>query len=135
MLGFSLTELILTFIVALIFIKPQDLPEIAHFFGKIFYRGKRLFSDLKKYLKEMEKEFGVDDLRQEMQRGIAEEKAKLEEDVTMIVDIYGNEHRVSNVKEVRPDMTSEQMKEEVKKLNEENFLVVKKNVDPETSSA
>lgn len=68
----------------------------------------------------MEKEFGVDDLRQEMQRGIAEEKAKLEEDVTVIVDIYGNEHHVSNVKEVRPDMTSEQMKEEVKKLNDEN---------------
>ncbi len=82
----------------------------------------------------MEKEFGVDDLRQEMQRGIAEEKAKLEEDVTVIVDIYGNEHRVPNIHGVRPDMAPEQMKEEVKKLNEENFLGVKRKVDPETSS-
>lgn len=120
MLGFSLTELLLTFIVALIFIRPQDLPEVAHFFGKVFYRGKRLFRDLKKSLKEMEKEFGVGDLRQEMQRGIAEEKAKLEEDVTVIVDIYGNEHQVSNVQEIRPDMTSDEMREEIKKLNEEN---------------
>ncbi len=82
----------------------------------------------------MEKEFGVDDLRQEMQRGIAEEKAKLEEDVTVIVDIYGNEHRVPNVHEIRQDMTSQQVQEEVKKFNDENSLVGKGAVDPETSS-
>ena len=121
MFGFSLAELLLVFIVALIFIKPQDLPEIAHFCGKIFYRGKRLFSELKSSLRAIEKELGVEDLKQEMQRGIAEEKAKLEEDVTVIVDIYGNEHRVSNVNEVRPEMGAEDLKKEVKKLNEENL--------------
>jgi Sec-independent protein translocase protein TatA len=120
MFGFSLAELIIVFVVALIFIKPQDLPEIAHFFGKIFYRGKRLFKEIKSSLKEMEKELGVDDLRHEINRGIAEEKAKLEEDMTVIVDIYGNEHRVPNIKDIRPDLTSQEMEEEVKKLNEQN---------------
>jgi Sec-independent protein translocase protein TatA len=121
MFGFSLAELILVFLVALIFIKPQDLPEIAHFFGKIFYRGRRLISELKQSFKEMEKELGIDDLKHELNRGIAEEKAKLEEEMTVIVDIYGNEHQVPNVKDVRPDLTKEEMAKEIKKLNDENL--------------
>lgn len=120
MFGFSFAELIIVLIVALIFIKPQDLPEIAHFVGKIFYRGKRLIKDLKQSLKEMEKELGLEDLKQEINRGIAEEKSKLEEEMTVIVDIYGNEHLVPNVKDVRPDLTAEEAAEEIKRLNEEN---------------
>ena len=120
MFGFSFAELIIVLIVALIFIKPQDLPEIAHFVGKIFYRGKRLIKDLKQSLKDMEKELGLEDLKHELNRGIAEEKSKLEEEMTVIVDIYGNEHQVPNVKDVRPDLTAEQAAEEIKRLNEEN---------------
>lgn len=120
MFGFSFAELIIVLIVALIFIKPQDLPEIAHFVGKIFYRGKRLIKDLKQSLKEMESELGLEDLKHEINRGIAEEKSKLEEEMTVIVDIYGNEHRVPNVKDVRPDLTAEEASEEIKRLNEEN---------------
>lgn len=99
--------------VILIFIKPADLPEIAHFFGKIFYRAKHLYQELKAYLKTMEKEFGVEDLRHELNRGIAEEQAKLEDETTVIVDMYGNEHHVPKV--------AEEQVEEVKKLNEENL--------------
>lgn len=120
MFGFSLAELIIVFLVIILFIKPADLPEVAHFLGKIFYRLKRLYSELKLSLKEMEKEFGVDDLKQEMQRGIAEEKAKLEEDMTVIVDMYGNEHRVPNVHEVRSDLSKEELEEQIKKANLEN---------------
>ena len=123
MFGFSIAELIVVLIAALIFIKPQDLPEIAHFFGKIFYRGKRLFSDLKKSFKEMEKEFGLEDLRHEVNRGMSEAKAKMEDDVTVIVDIYGNEHQVPNVKELRPDVAAEELEDEIKKLNQENTRV------------
>jgi sec-independent protein translocase protein TatB len=121
MFGFSFAELILVLLVMLIFIKPQDLPEIAHFLGKIFYRGKRLFSDLKKSLKEMESEFGVDELRHEINRGIAEEKAKLEEETTVIVDLEGNEHHVPNIDKIRNDLTREQLDEEIKKSNENNI--------------
>ncbi len=120
MFGFSLAELIVVLLVILIFIKPEDLPEVAHFFGKVFYRAKRLFNEVKKSLKEMEKELGIEDLKQEMHRGIAEEKSKLEEEMTIIVDMYGNEHQVPNVKEVRPDLSEEEMAQEIKKFNEEN---------------
>ena len=68
----------------------------------------------------MEKEFGVDDLRHELSRGIAEEKAKLEDDLTVIVDIHGNEHRVPNVSGLRSDLTKAELEEEVKKENEKN---------------
>lgn len=123
MFGFSLAELLLVFIVALIFIKPEDLPEIAHFFGKIFYRGKRHFNELKQQFKEIEKEIGFEDLKQEINRGIAEEKAKLEDledDVTIIVDIYGNEHQVKNIHDIRPDLSPEERSAEITKLNHEN---------------
>lgn len=123
MFGFSLAELLLVCVVALIFIKPKDLPEIAHFLGKIFYRGKKFFNELKKQFKEVEQDLGFDEIKQEINRGIAEEKAKSEDhESTVIVDMYGNEHRVGNVHEVRSDMSKEQLNEEIKKLNEANSI-------------
>jgi len=131
MFGFSLAELILVLLVALIFIKPQDLPEIAHFVGKIFYRGKNLFKEIKKSLKEMENELGLDDLKHEVNRGIAEEKIRLEEELTVIVDIYGNEHQVPNVKNLRVDLSDEEIADEIKKMNEANSNLIKKSVEIE----
>ena len=125
MFGFSFAELILVLIVALIFIKPQDLPEIAHFFGKIYYRAKRFFNEIKKQFKEVENEFGITELKQEMHRGIAEEKAKSEDDMTVIVDIYGNEHQVPNIEKLRPDLNKKLIDEEVEKLNKENSVKIK----------
>ena len=113
MFGFSFAELILVFLVALIFIKPQDLPEIAHFFGRIFYRLKRFYNELKKSLNEL----GVEDLKHELNRGIAEEKSKLTDDITVIVDMHGNEHQVPNIKEIRPDLSDEEIKKEIEKFN------------------
>ncbi len=123
MFGLSLAELIVVIIVALLFIKPKDLPEIAHFIGKVIYRGKRIYEDVKKYLKNAEKEFGFDELRHELNRGIAEEKSKLEDEMTVIVDIYGKEHQVPNVSKLRSDLTKEELEEEVTKSNQENTPV------------
>ncbi len=131
MFGFSLAELILVLLVALIFIKPQDLPEIAHFVGRIFYRSKKLFKEIKKSLKEMENELGLDDLKHEVNRGIAEEKVRLEEELTVIVDIYGNEHQVPNVKNLRADLSDEEIANEIKKMNEANSNLIKKSVEIE----
>ncbi len=127
MFGFSFAELILVLIVVLIFIKPQDLPEIAHFLGKIFYRGKRFFNELKQQFKAVENEFGIAELKQEIHRGIAEEKAKLEEEVTVIIDIYGNEHQVPSIEKLRSDLTKEGISAEVEKLNKENSSFQIKN--------
>ncbi len=121
MFGFSLAELLLVCIVILIFIRPKDLPEIAHFVGKIFYRGKSFFHNLKAQLKEVEQDLGLEEIRHELNRGIAEEKAKLNDDTsTVIVDMYGNEHRVPASHRNALNIDSEEFEQEVKKMNEEN---------------
>jgi Sec-independent protein translocase protein TatA len=122
MFGFSLAELIVVCLVALFFIKPKDLPDIARAIGRIFFRGKKLLNEVKKQFREMESELGIDELKQEMNRGIAEEKMKVEEkNTTVIVDIYGNEHHVANIDEIRADMSLEERDAEIKKMNEINL--------------
>ncbi len=120
MFGFSFAELIVVFLVALFFIKPKDLPEIAYFLGKIFYRAKKFYQEIKKQFKEIEKEIGIEDLKHELNRGIAEEKIKSDDDVTTIVDMHGNEHHVPNIKQLRPDLSEEEIKEELSKYNKPN---------------
>ena len=127
MFGFSFAELIVVFLVALLFIKPQDLPEIAHFLGRVFYRAKKFFNEIKKQFKEVEKEFGIDELKQELNRGIAEEKSKLEDETTVIVDMYGNEHHISNVKDIRSDLSKEELDKEIEKANLDNVSSLKKD--------
>ena len=121
MFGFSLAELFLVLLAILIFIKPQDLPEIARFVGKAIYHGKRLYQKLKNSLTELEKEFELDSLRHEVNQAIASEKLKHEdveeENSTIIVDMFGNEHRVNNIKEIRSDLDEEKIKKEVEESN------------------
>ena len=121
MFGFSLAELFLVLLAILIFIKPQDLPEIARFVGKAIYHGKRLYQKLKNSLTDLEKEFELDSLRHEVNQAIASEKLKHEdveeEDSTIIVDMFGNEHRVNNIKEIRSDLDDEKIKKEVEESN------------------
>ncbi len=104
----------------LIFVRPSDLPEIAHFIGRAFYRIKRIYDDLKRSFKDIENQFGIDDLKHELNRGIAEEKSKLEDDFTVIVDMDGKEHRVPNLTNLRDDLTKEELDAEIKKENEKN---------------
>ena len=121
MFGFSLAELFLVLLAILIFIKPQDLPEIARFVGKAIYHGKRLYQKLKNSLTDLEKEFELDSLRHEVNQAIASEKLKHEdgeeEESTIIVDMFGNEHRVNNIKEIRSDLDDEKIKKEVEESN------------------
>ena len=121
MFGFSLAELFLVLLAILIFIKPQDLPEIARFVGKAIYHGKKLYQKLKNSLTDLEKEFELDSLRHEVNQAIASEKLKHEdveeEDSTIIVDMFGNEHRVNNIKEIRSDLDEEKIKKEVEESN------------------
>ena len=134
MFGFSLAELILVFLVAIIFIKPQDLPEIAHFFGKLYCKARKLIDDIKIQLKSVEKELGLDELKHEINRGIAEEKMKIEgekKELTKIIDIYGNEHEV-NMEALHSDLTDEELKAEIAKYNEINSE--KKTIPPENQS-
>ena len=128
MLGFSFAELIVVIIVVIIFIKPDDMPEIARFIGKLIYHGKHNINKIKNHLKEIEKEIGIDKLKEEFNQSIAEEKAKLENDITIIVDMYGNEHEVSNIYEIRDDIRKEDLEQEIIDHNNKN-LQSKKNVN------
>ena len=134
MFGFSLAELFLVLLAILIFIKPQDLPEIARFVGKAIYHGKRLYQKLKNSLTDLEKEFELDSLRHEVNQAIASEKLKHEdgeeEESTIIVDMFGNEHRVNNIKEIRSDLDDEKLKKEVEESNALN----KSKVDKESEN-
>ena len=103
MFGISFVELIIILIAALLFIRPSDLPEIAYFIGRAFYKVKRIYLDAKNYLRESGKEFGLDEVKFEIDRGIADEKSKLDDEMTVIVDMDGNEHRV-NLKNVDRDV-------------------------------
>ena len=139
MFGFSLAELFLVLLAILIFIKPQDLPEIARFVGKAIYHGKRLYQKLKNSLTDLEKEFELDSLRHEVNQAIASEKLKHEdveeEDSTIIVDMFGNEHRVNNIKEIRSDLDEAKIKKEVEESNALNKSKVNKaNEDVEIKS-
>lgn len=122
MFGFSLAELIIVFLVAIIFIKPKDLPEIAYFIGRLYYKARRLFEELKIQLKTAQKELGLDEIKQEMERGIVEEKIKSapENKTSKIIDIYGNEHEV-NAQAIRGDLTKEELQAEIKKYNDANI--------------
>lgn len=120
MFGFSLAELLLVLVVALIFIKPQDLPEIARFVGKAIFHSKRLYFELKKTLKDLEKEFEIESLKNEVNQAISAEKIKYEDeenDETIIVDMFGNEHRINNLKDIRSDLDEEKIKKEVEESN------------------
>ena len=134
MFGFSLAELFLVLLAILIFIKPQDLPEIARFVGKAIYHGKRLYQKLKNSLTDLEKEFELDSLRHEVNQAIASEKLKHEdveeEESTIIVDMFGNEHRVNNIKEIRSDLDDEKLKKEV----EESNAINKSKLDRESGN-
>ena len=120
MFGISLAELLIILVIALFFIKPADLPEIARFLGKIYYRLRRMFFEGKKYLKEIEEEIGACSLKQEIHQGIANEKSKLEDEFTVIVDMEGKEHKVANIKDIRPELSDEDLDQEISDLNKKN---------------
>ena len=123
MFGFSLAELFLVLLVVLIFIKPQDLPEIARFVGKAIFHGKRLYQQVKDSLTHLEKEFELESLKNEVNQAIAEEKLKYHdenEEQTIIVDMYGNEHYVANLKNLRNDLSKEDLVNEVERNNKIN---------------
>lgn len=120
MFGISLAELLIILVITLLFIRPDDLPEIARFLGRVYYRLRKIFFEGKRYLKEIENEIGVGNLRQEIHQGIADEKSKLEDEFTVIVDLEGKEHKVANIKSIRPDLNEKDLDLEISNLNNKN---------------
>ena len=121
MFGFSLAEFILVIIVAIIFIKPQDLPELAKMLGKAVGEIKKLYQNLLAQWQDVTKQPEIASLTQEFQQQVSlAEKNTQTSTETVIIDMYGKKHIVSNIFEVRPDLTKEQLSQEVQEHNKNN---------------
>lgn len=121
MFGLSFSELVIIFLVAILVIKPKDLPEITYFIGRIYYKIKRFFFNAKSYLNNAQKELGFDEIKKEFMRAKISEEEESKNKKTQIIDIYGNVHEIDNVDKIRSDLSLEEIENEVKKYNQENF--------------
>jgi len=127
MFGFSLAEFILVIIVAIIFIKPQDLPELARMLGKIVAEIKKIYQNLLAQFKELSQQEEIANLTKEFQQqvSLSEKQKPIQKTTTtetVIIDMYGKEHIVSNIFEVRPDLSSEEIEQQVNNCNQENVV-------------
>ena len=127
MFGFSLAEFILVIIVAIIFIKPQDLPELARMLGKIVAEIKKIYQNLLVQFKELSQQEEIANLTKEFQQqvSLSEKQKPIQKTTTtetVIIDMYGKEHIVSNIFEVRPDLSSEEIEQQVNNCNQENVV-------------
>lgn len=127
MFGFSLSELFLIILVILIFVRPKDLPEVAYFCGKLFYKAKNLFRNLKKSFNNLLKDSGLEDIKSEIDRGISDEKLKSDgKEPTIIVDMDGNEHKVYDINQIRSDLDGDDLESQIQKANKVNTKKPKK---------
>ncbi len=122
MFGLSIAEVILVLLIAVIFIRPSDWPEIAHFVGKMLFRGKKMLATVKSSFAELEKDSVIGEIKSELSRGMASEKTK-EDDSSIIIDIYGNEHVVSDLSQLRSDLNKAQITSEIELANKSNLEV------------
>ena len=120
MFGISLAEFLLILIVAVLVIGPKDLPEVARYLIKGAAKIKHLISKAKIELDHLGKEIGIEEIKNEVAIELANEKARIEDDVTTIIDIYGNEHKVPSIHEVRKDKTADEIAKEVEEFNNLN---------------
>lgn len=120
MFGISFDELLLTLVIAIVIIGPKDLPEVARYVTKFILRGKQMIAKIKTDLNELGKEIGIDEIKNEVAIDLANENARLEKETTTIIDIYGNEHQIYGVDEIRKDKNKAEIAEEIARLNKAN---------------
>lgn len=123
MFGISLVELLIALLVAIFLVKPADMPQIAHYLGKIYSKFKKVVKSFKDSLEDIKKEAGFDQIKQEFDLAVDEqdrEGVKKSKKTTQIVDIYGETHHVLDVSGIRPDLTEQDIEKEIEALNSEN---------------
>jgi sec-independent protein translocase protein TatB len=128
MFGISLGEFFVILLVAILVIRPKDFPDIARNIIKAIAKGKNILDKAKSELNLLGKEIGIEEIKNEIAVEIANEKTKIEQEITTIIDIYGNEHHVSNIEKIRKDKSKEEIDLEIAKYNQENSN--RSNVNP-----
>ncbi len=111
MFGISFSEFIIVIIFALAIINPKDIPAIAKYLTKIFFKAKNIIAQARIECGKVGKELGLDDLQKEVESEVEELKK------TTIIDIYGNEHEVHDLDKIRGDLAEDELEEEVEKYN------------------
>jgi Sec-independent protein translocase protein TatA len=130
MFGLSLNEFLVIFIIAILIIGPKDMPEIARQITRLTIKGKHFIAKAKEDLAQLGRETGIDEIKNEIEIELANEKSRLEKEMTTIIDIYGNEHQIYGVDEIRVDKSKEEIAKEVEELNKNNSKNHSKNPLP-----
>lgn len=120
MFGISLAELLVIMTIAVIFIGPKELPEVARYVTKFIIKIKKVFEEVKTELRTVSDQLGLDEIKSEVEMELMKEKIKLDQEPTTIIDIYGHEHQVYGVDQLRTDKTKEEIEEEIKNYNQIN---------------
>jgi Tat protein translocase TatB subunit len=120
MFGISIGEFLVIAAIGILVIGPKDFPDIARNIIRAIAKGKNIIDKTKAELNLLGKEIGIDDIKNEVAIEIANEKAKIEEEITTIIDIYGNEHQVSGLDEIRKDRSKEEIALEIEQYNQSN---------------
>lgn len=127
MFGISFVELLIIITVVVIMVGPKDIPDLVRNILKLVYKIKQFIADSKKELKSVGDEMGLGEIKQEIEQELIAEKIKLEKEVTTIVDIYGEEHQIYGVDELRDDLKKEDLDAEIMKHNKSNKEQINKN--------
>jgi Sec-independent protein translocase protein TatA len=120
MFGISLGEFLVIATIGVLVIGPKDFPDIARNIIRAVAKGKNIIDKTKAELNLLSKEIGIDDIKNEVAIEIANEKTKLEQEITTIIDIYGNEHQVSGLDEIRKDKSKDEIDLEIAQYNQIN---------------
>lgn len=129
MFGISLGEFLLILIVAVLVIGPKDLPEVARYLIKAIAKTKHIIAKAKADLDVLGKEIGIEEIKNEIAVELANEKTRIENEVTTIIDLYGNEHQVLGLNEMRKDKNKDEIKKEIAELNQKNQIMPRPTPD------
>lgn len=129
MLGISLGESLIIIIVALLAIGPKDFPEIARQIIKIIAKTKHLITKAKAELNVLGAEIGLDEIKNEVAIELANERARIGQEIITIIDIYGNEHLVNSGNIIRNDKSRGEIDKEITECNSINSTSKDKRIN------
>lgn len=131
MFGISLPEFLIVIILLVAVTKPSDIPAIARYLTKAFFKIKNILKHAKDEVGKVSKELGIEDIKNEAEAEIKKEHEDLKK--TIIIDIYGKEHEVHDVQSIRGDLAKEDLQAEIEGQNKINKKKIKKKAKSITS--
>ncbi len=135
MFGISLPEFLVIIILLVVLVNPKDIPQIAKQLTKYFFKAKNIILQLKHEVSRISYDIGLEEIKKVAEEEVRKEQENLRK--TIIIDIYGNEHEVHNIKKIRGDLAKEDLESEIEKYNQINSTQIESDYDgsvPNTKS-